>query len=293
MTEQARVKPDVLESKAILRRYLIKTALRIPLWVVAAWAVSRYSPSAGWVWNVVYVFVAIALLWSAVLYAMVRSAVAAERQELETRPPMNDGRDAPYASAMVSLSDLMPTTIAKLYTTGDSDGEAFYVPVVSEDVCEYTESPARFYISMSGDPVDLLSELVGCLGERFWLLIVLLYPRQDIPRGRYQSPPLTREEVRDFLQEFGPVLRSDSFLDFWIGDHDDNALIVYTGRGTLFLYGPLDRFAAVLASRGFTRGEVTLPTVQTRLFRESNTPAITHALARWDWEMSDLRPEDQ
>src|SRR5690349_17252206 len=76
---------------------------------------------------------------------------------------------------------------------------------------ESTSGPPRLRIGPASGHVELLLNLAELWGGGYYLLWVLLVPRQGkrLP-GRYQSPgPLSIEAVETFCRRFAPFFQGD------------------------------------------------------------------------------------
>lgn len=75
---------------------------------------------------------------------------------------------------------------------------------------ERTSGPDRLRIGPSSSHVDVLLSLAETLEGDFYLLYVLVV---DEAPGRYQSPPVSRDEVVEFCRRFEPFLQGDARFD--------------------------------------------------------------------------------
>lgn len=108
-----------------------------------------------------------------------------------------------------------------------------------------------------GDP-GVLMELIECLEPPYFLLYVLHTSRGEGPLGRYQSPLVPTQQVREFLAHFGPFLSGDARDDLWAHSPADDATVVWDRHNVLYAYGPLEAYESALVSIGFVPGSVEI-----------------------------------
>lgn len=125
------------------------------------------------------------------------------------------------------------------------------------------------------------------------MLYVLHTPRGEGRPGRYQSPQLTLNEVAEFLEEFGDFLGRDARCDFWLHCFGSDATLVWERHNLLYAYGPLTTFEATLKDHGFSIGAPTVPSPHAHHYHPAHDAIAGRLLARWPWQWSALRPEDE
>lgn len=143
-----------------------------------------------------------------------------------------------------------------------------------------------------GDPV-VFERLVACLPPPYHLLYVLHTPRTEAEPGRYQSPELSFDELKAFLERFAPYLSGDGRFELWAYSPTDGGMVVWDRHNQLFGYGPVEAFAAALRALGFTSGQPEIPVPHTHYYRVELDDLAREVIAAFDWSVSPLRPEDE
>lgn len=171
------------------------------------------------------------------------------------------------------------------YFIGEIEHEHSHPPVYATDT--------RILAGVPGGDSAVFEALTLSLEPPYYLLYVLHTPRTELEAGRYQSPPLSAEELRAFLKEYSAYLAGDSRFDLWAHSPNEQATIVWDRHNLLFGYGPLERYESVLASLGFEAGQPEIPTPHIHHFRPEFDSKANQLLKRWAWERSPLQPEDE
>lgn len=143
----------------------------------------------------------------------------------------------------------------------------------------------------SGDSAPF-ERLVRCLGRPCFLLYVLHTPRGEAEPGRYQSPPLSSEELEEFLARFRSYLTSDARFDLWAHSPSDKATVVWDRHNQLFAYGHVERLAEELRSLGFTEGPVGMDFEHQHHYRPEFDADAAAVIEAFDWSYSPLKPGD-
>ncbi|MBX9402272.1 hypothetical protein K4L06_13235 [Lysobacter sp. BMK333-48F3] len=146
--------------------------------------------------------------------------------------------------------------------------------------------------SPASDPALFLA-LVECLAPPYFLLYVLHTPRGEAQPGRYQSPPLSVEELRDWLGRYAGFLCADGRYDLWAHSPEQRATVVWDRHDRLYAYGPTDEYARRLRELGFSEGEVRIPAPHEHYYRSECDPDARDLIASLDWHHSPLQPQDE
>jgi hypothetical protein len=141
--------------------------------------------------------------------------------------------------------------------------------------------------------MELLLKLAPEVGSEFYVLWVLHTPRGGSSAGRYQSPLLKFSEVRDLLARFGDFLEHDGRHDLWLHAPQSGATLVWDRHERLFLYGPLDRFEAVLKREGLTSGSTSVPAPHSHNYHPEFDQSERVMASALDWRIGELREEDE
>lgn len=145
-----------------------------------------------------------------------------------------------------------------------------------------------------GDPT-IFEQLVARLEPPYLLLYVLHTPRGGAEPGRYQGPGISRDDLHAFVERFSDFLRADARFDLWAHSPQENATVVWDRHNQIYGYGPLQKYAEVLDSKGFRSGPV------------ERVSAVAHTHNYWPvfdaqaqelmgflpWSRSPLRQEDE
>jgi hypothetical protein len=160
---------------------------------------------------------------------------------------------------------------------------------------EQTTGPPRLIIGPAGDHVEVLLSLAEVWGKDYYLLYVLLVPRQGKRKpGRYQSPgPLSFEQVAAFCRHFGPFLQGDGRHHLWVGSTVNAGLLIYDQHEWIWAYGDLSAYIRMLQSRGFKEGAVSLPAPHSHNYNSEFDAAEDDLAGYWKWAHFPLQPDDE
>jgi hypothetical protein len=142
--------------------------------------------------------------------------------------------------------------------------------------------------------IDTMIALAGVLDDPLFVLFVLQINRTDAKCGRYQSPMLEHAQAESFLTRFGAFLEQDARHNVWLGQVEGPGMLVYDEHNVIYAYGPLDDFVEVLAERGFSEGDTSLPFPHGHPFHaefDDEERAITSVPDFW--VRTDLQPQDE
>ncbi len=144
----------------------------------------------------------------------------------------------------------------------------------------------------SGDPA-LFARLVECLEPPYFLLYVLHTPRGEAEAGRYESPPVSIEQFREFVNQFGSYISADARFDVWAHSSAEQATVVLDRHNQLFAYGPIEKFMSTLKSYGFSEGLVDVSFPHQHHYRQEFDERAAAVLDAFEWAYSPLRTEDE
>lgn len=143
-----------------------------------------------------------------------------------------------------------------------------------------------------GDPTQF-ARLVECLEPPYFLLYVLHTPRGEAEAGRYQSPPVSVEQFRDFVKKFGSYLSADARFDIWAHSSAEQATVVWDRHNQLFAYGPMEKFLSALRAYGFSEGMVDVSFPHQHHYRQEFDEQAAAVLDAFEWSYSPLKTEDE
>ena len=145
--------------------------------------------------------------------------------------------------------------------------------------------------SGDGKPFDVL---IRVLDVPIILLYVLHTPRGEGKPGRYQSPPLTSDEVTEFFKQFKEIISKDARFDIWAHSYSEGSTIVWDRHNELFAYGSISRFEMELQAQGFIKCDnISIPAPHEHHYHHEFDAAAKAILQAFDWEFSPLHPEDE
>jgi hypothetical protein len=151
----------------------------------------------------------------------------------------------------------------------------------------------RLVVGVSHDQHRCVLDLASVLVGQCQILYVLHTTRTGAQLGRYESPELSLEQLREFLQEFGKFLSEDSRHDMWLHSYDDDATIVLDRHNLIYTYGPLESFEQVLVNSGLRNAAVPrIPNPHVHNYHAEWDAYEKAILERWPWNVSPLREED-
>jgi len=152
---------------------------------------------------------------------------------------------------------------------------------------------ARIVAGIPGGDSLVVQSLAEGLTPPFFALYILHTPRGEGLPGRYQSPEMTLDELRDFLASYSAFLGSDARFDLWIYSIPEQATLVWDRHNLLYAYGPLDRFGTCLTRLGFAGQQPAIPAPHAHHYREEFDAEAARLLRAMPWHMTPLRPEDE
>ena len=174
--------------------------------------------------------------------------------------------------------------------------EAVAPPSALFESRQMTDGRPRLLLRASPTAPDLFRDLASRLTGPLYLLYVLHTPRGEGEPGRYQSPALDVEQVEAFLTDFAAFLTGDARHDIWVHSTSDGRTVVLDRHDRIFVEGgPLVEMTAVLEARGYRSGAAPRPETGPHVhhYRAVFDAEAAAVLARFDWDRTDLRPEDE
>lgn len=144
----------------------------------------------------------------------------------------------------------------------------------------------------NGNPA-ILEQLADLLTPPYFLLYILHTPRGEGNPGRYQSPALSREQLKSFLSDYAQLLSGDARFDIWVHSRADNATLVWDRHNCIYAYGDLQSYKKKLGIIGFTQGAVSIPAPHEHRYRGELDLLANEVLQAFDWIYSPLQPTDE
>jgi hypothetical protein len=142
-----------------------------------------------------------------------------------------------------------------------------------------------------GDPA-VFAALVSLLAPPYHLLYVLHTPRGEGDAGRYQSPPIGKDQLKAFLSEFGQFLACDARFDLWAYSPQEQATVVWDRHNRIFAYGPIARFERALLDMDFAPGSSEIGFAHEHHYHAELDGQAAQLLRAFDWQFSVLHEED-
>lgn len=193
-----------------------------------------------------------------------------------------------YENSALNTDDAIATQSQKLHALIDGEWRPH-----RHDAVYRVDQGRRIVASVPNGDADVFATPLATLDGPLYLLYVLHTPRGEARPGRYQSPPLPKTEVLDWLREFSSFLRADGRFDLWAHDPQADATLVWDRHNLLFAYGPLERFEAALRERGFDEGDARAPSPHEHRYRSEFDDDARRLMASQTWSYSPLRPDDE
>ena len=151
-------------------------------------------------------------------------------------------------------------------------------------------------IAVEGQQVRLIEALMDSMPEPFWLLYVLVVPRGEGQAGRYQaSEPLTREQVRSFLERFRNLIELDGRHNVWLKSDSGPALLVLDRHNLVYAYDLGDNSVETLQQMGWVevdRAAIALPDPHAHHYHAMFDDEARDILATMQWNWTPLREQD-
>lgn len=164
----------------------------------------------------------------------------------------------------------------------------------------YFEQPCgpttRLVIGPTDGHVDLVLEMAAEMQGRPWyVLYVLLLSRHGAHQpGRYQSEPFeSHAALSAFLAAFRSYFETDGRHHVWVGSPADGGNLVYDEHNVVFAYGPLERFKAVLQTRGFRDEQFWFPKPHFHGYTQEGDAEEDRLMNEMPWQYSPLQPQDE
>ena len=171
----------------------------------------------------------------------------------------------------------------------ESNDETIY-----PDVFEVQSFPdwGRVAIGSRSGEVELLLELCRSWGGSFGVLFVLLTSRRGYEPGRYESPSLDHGELGVFLERFSRFIEQDGRHHLWILSTEGEGPLVFDNHNLIYAYGQLGDLTALLESRGYSAGEVSIPDPHSHHYHSQFDEEEESMMTLWDWKRFPLAPGD-
>ena len=157
---------------------------------------------------------------------------------------------------------------------------------------EETSGPLRIVAAVSDAQIETMLNLATVLSGPFLILWVLHTSLTGAVPGRYQSPPITFDDVRATVQRYIELFEQDGRSDIWIHCANPEATLVLDQHDWIYAYGPLEKFEAVLLADGFTYGQVTIPSPHAHEFHAEFDDLERAMRTEFEWTITELQPQD-
>ncbi|OGT57452.1 MAG: hypothetical protein A3E01_08660 [Gammaproteobacteria bacterium RIFCSPHIGHO2_12_FULL_63_22] len=163
----------------------------------------------------------------------------------------------------------------------------------SAPIFERQEGSKRLIAALPSGAFEMVKALASSFTPPYQLLYVLHTPRGEAAPGRYQSPPLSAEELDAFFARYSEFLSSDARFDIWFRSAQDEATLVWDRHNLLYCYGPLHRFSALLKDLGFVAGSPIIPSPHAHNYHSEFDPQAKDLIGSLDWNHTPLHPQDE
>lgn len=151
----------------------------------------------------------------------------------------------------------------------------------------------RVVAAASENQIEVALDLAAWLVEPLFVLWVLHTPRGGSRRGRYQTPPLTRDEVHKLLIDHRALFEQDGRSDVWIHSGAPAATVVLDRHDLLFAYGPIESFVDTLRTMNFAEGLAAVPSPHAHEYHAELDELESSFASALEWRITDLHPEDE
>jgi hypothetical protein len=155
----------------------------------------------------------------------------------------------------------------------------------------------RLVIAPAADHVKVLEHLIEVMPEPMWLLYLLVVPRGNVEAGRYQSnDPQSRQQVRDFLQEFRVFLEADGRHNLWIRSVASTAMLVYDRHSLIYAYGLTEVWKPMLQQFGMNEvapASIEVPDPHSHHYNAAFDIEERRILGHLDWSHTPIREGDE
>jgi len=159
---------------------------------------------------------------------------------------------------------------------------------------ESTTGADRLKIAASNKGVQLMQQLARLLRDPFAVLYVLLVPRGGSEAGRYQSPWLDRDELKEVFDRYSDFWEQDGRHHVWIHSTTDQATLVYDQHNVIFAYGPLDEYVCLLKAAGFEEvDELNFPAPHGHCYHVEFDAMERELTSSDGWKLSPLQEGDE
>ena len=167
-----------------------------------------------------------------------------------------------------------------------------WVPNVYDRVWwqEETTGPSRIVAAVSDDQVGMALRLAACASEPFLLLWVLHAPQVGFQRGRYQSPPLTFDELKHLLLKYRALFEQDGRSHIWILAKAPDVTVVLDQHDLIYAYGPAEPFVSRL--EGFRHARTAIPSPHAHNYHAEFDELERMFAYEFDWNVTELDPHD-
>ena len=153
----------------------------------------------------------------------------------------------------------------------------------------------RIVIGLGEKQIQLLGELASILlNAPYHILYVLVVARGGREEGRYQmSTPLDRQGLEAFLLRWRQFLEQDGRHHLWVASPPDPTFLVYDRHNVMYVYGDIERTAAVLRRLGYSEGSVTIPAPHVHHYHAECDTDEKELLSAYEWRRVPLRDGDR
>ena len=154
----------------------------------------------------------------------------------------------------------------------------------------------QLWITTDTNPIALIKDLLS-LGEGpYGLLYILNIPRATNRAGRYQSPPLDRSRLFQWLDQFTAYLSGDGRHNLWIYDLSASSRhprLVYNNHEIIIAYGAIEQIETHLRLRHFSEAEIQIPAPHSHAFNVQFDDDEAAILKSSNWKHFPLQPADE
>jgi hypothetical protein len=156
---------------------------------------------------------------------------------------------------------------------------------------EKTTGAPRIVAAVSDQQVETALRLAACVASPYLLLWVLHTPRGGSRPGRYQSPPLSFEQLRETLVSYRQLFEQDGRSDIWIYAQEADVTVVLDRHDLIYTYAPIQTVSSALSH--FRNGQTTIPSPHSHHYHAELDELERNFAHQFEWHVTALRPEDE
>lgn len=164
-----------------------------------------------------------------------------------------------------------------------------WVPVVQEDRFQHQSISGvrRILISTSGDPLELMSKLLGIYASPYRLSYFIVSASEGTQASKYELSGLSADELASILVRYREFLRTDARHHLWVHATGGGTLI-YDEHDWIYAYGSQSEISTYLGGLGFVESAPEIPFPHLHNEPRENDSVLSELLSAFDWKKSNV-----